>query len=135
MIFQFKTFRFQLIMLHKFVSTAVIGVFLVKYILTYFIETFANIQIKLKEILDYLCIDLRVFSVHLLFADEMEIVRKVSLIPRVLLDFLEGYPFHRVRLQHHVDQVFDSWGDVIGDEVSTLLDFAKQLRHLVVVKW
>lgn len=56
------------------------------------------------------------------------------MVPRVLLDLLEGDALDRVGLEHPVDEVLDTMRYVVGDEVPAVFDLTEKLRHLIVIK-
>ena len=61
-------------MFHQLICTTIIRILFIEYILTHFIKTLGYIEIQLKQLFNNLLIDLSVFVVHLLFADEMQVV-------------------------------------------------------------
>ena len=55
----------------------------------------------------------------------MKVVGQVGLVPRVLLDLLQGDSLHRVGLEHAIYQVLNSVGYIVRDEVAAIFDLAE----------
>lgn len=90
-------------------------------------------QTYLEELLDNFVVDL-VFLATLVVLELLQVGGKVFAVPRVLLNFVNFDPLHRVRLQHPVDQVSHIARDVVGEEEPAFTDFLKEDGQLVVVK-
>ena len=121
-------------MLDEFVGSTVVSVLLVLDVLTHLFERLPRAEIVVLQFLHDLLVDLVVLGVHMLHRDEVEVFWQVLLVPRVLLDLSQRYPLYRVGLQHAINQVLHTVRNVVGDEVTALLDLAEELRHLVVVE-
>ena len=124
----------EFVVLDELVGAAVVGVSFVHDVLADLLEGLGDVEVQVEEFLHNLLVDLVVLIVHLLLTDEVQVVRQVLHVPRVLLNFLKSYPLHRVRLQHPVYKVLHLVRNVVRDEVAALFDLREELRHLVVVE-
>lgn len=128
-----EALRLELVVLHKLVGAAVVSVAFVHNVVADFLDAFINVHVHFEQLFHYFLVNLSVLVVHLLLRGEGQVVWQISLVPLVLLDFLESDALHGIGLKHAVNEILDLVAET-WNKIFAFLNFVEEDGHMVVVE-